>query len=332
MVELEINLEEAKKFLKEKKAETAIVQIPEGLKHKTKEILEELTKECENVFMKMDPCYGACDLPLHDMKVLNADCVIHIGHSPIHKTEKILYLPLRYKLTEKELEENTEILVKELKKNNINDVSLVTNAQYISYLEKLTQKLEKNNIKTKINKGTSRLSTKGQVLGCNYTTIDNNAQAIVYFGDGYFHPIGIIFDTDKKVYALNPLTKKIEELSNKKDKLIRKRYAAIAKAKEAKSFGIIVSIKTGQRQKEKAIELKKQIEKSGKKAYLFEVDFVNENYFTGINVDCLVNTACNRIVIDDAENWKTLIINPTECLIAIGAKKWEEWQPDEFMH
>ena len=49
-------------------------------------------------------------------------------------------------------------------------------------------------------------------------------------------------------------------------------------------------------------------------------------------VDVLVNTACNRIVLDDADNWKTLIINPTECLIALGEKKWEDWKPDEFLH
>lgn len=333
MPELEINLEEAKKFLKEKKARTTIVQIPEGLKHKTKEILEELSKECENVFMKMDPCYGACDLPLYDMQALNADCIIHIGHSPIHKSEKILYLPLQYKITKEELKENIEKLEKELKKNNIKEICLVSNAQYLNYLETIAKILaEEKGIKAKIEEGTSRIANKGQVLGCNYTATNKEAQAIVYFGDGYFHPTGIIFNTNKKVYALNPLTKKIEELSEKKEKLIKKRYTAIAKAQNAKSFGIIVSIKTGQRQKEKAIELKKQIEKAGKKAYLLETDLVNENYFIGTGIDCLVNTACNRIVIDDAENWKTLIINPTECLIAIGAKKWEEWNQDEFIH
>ncbi len=332
MAELEISLEKAKEFLKEKKAKTAIVQIPEGLKQKTKEIIDELSKECENVFMKMDPCYGACDLPLHDMKVLNADCIIHIGHSPIHKSDKILYLPLQYKLTQEEIEKSIQNLEKELEKNKIKEVSLVANAQYLNYLKTIAKILEKKQIKTTINKGTSRLAEAGQVLGCNYTTIDKNAQATVYFGDGYFHPIGIIFDTDKKVYAVNPLTQKVEELSQKKDKLIKKRYAAIALAQKAKSFGIIVSIKTGQRQKEKALEIKKEIEKAGKKAYLLEMDLVNENYFIGTGIDCLVNTACNRIVIDDAENWKTVIINPTECLIAIGAKKWEEWNADEFIH
>jgi 2-(3-amino-3-carboxypropyl)histidine synthase len=336
MAELVIDLEPAKKFLKEKKAQTAIIQIPEGLKPKTKFIADTLSTACENIFIKMDPCFGACDLPLHDMKVLNADVIIHIGHSPIHKSEKILYLPLEYKMSEEEIKENTEKLIKELKKRKIEAISLVANAQYNTHIPKIREILFRNGIKTYIGKGSQRIATEGQILGCNYTVVEEaqpNIQANVYFGDGYFHPLGLVFSTKKPVIIVNPLTKTIEEISEKnKDKLMRKRFAAIAMASQAKTFGIIVSIKSGQRQKEKALELKKQIEKTGRKAYLLEMDLVNENYMLGTGFDCLVNTACNRIVLDDAENWKTLIINPTECLIAIGIKKWEDWKPDEFMH
>ena len=91
MAELIVDLSPAKEFLKEKNAQTVIVQIPEGLKDKTTWILDELKDYAENVFMKMDPCFGSCDLPLHDMKVLNADALIHIGHAAIHKNKNILY-------------------------------------------------------------------------------------------------------------------------------------------------------------------------------------------------------------------------------------------------
>jgi 2-(3-amino-3-carboxypropyl)histidine synthase len=215
-------------------------------------------------------------------------------------------------------------------------VSLVANAQYGSYLPQIKKALFGHGINSFIGQGTSRLASEGQILGCNYTVVEAvlpNVQASVYFGDGYFHPLGLVFSTDKPVLVLNPLHKTIEEISEKlKDKFMRKRYLAIAKASECKTFGIIVSIKSGQRQKEKALEIKKAIEAHGKKAYLLEMDLVVESYMTGIGVDCLVNTACNRIVLDDAENWKTLIINPTECLIAMGEKKFEEWKPDEFLH
>jgi len=336
MPELIVDLEPAKEFLKEQKAKTVIVQIPEGLKTKTTWLIDELKNSCENVFVKMDPCYGACDLPLNDLKALNADSIIHIGHSAIHTYKNIFYLPLSYKLTEKEIDKNISKLLKELEKRKISSVALIANAQYRDYLEEIKKKLFEKKVQSFVGKGSSRVSRQGQVLGCNYTVVKSvqpSVQATVYFGDGYFHPQGLIFSTEKPVIIVNPLHGTVEEVGEKqRDRFMRKRFAAIARASQAKSFGIIVSVKSGQRQKEKALELKKVIEIKGKKAYLLEMDLVVENYMTGIDVDCLVNTACNRIVLDDADNWKTLIINPTECLIALGELKWELWKPDEFLH
>ncbi|MFH1588685.1 MAG: diphthamide synthesis protein, partial [Candidatus Diapherotrites archaeon] len=77
-------------------------------------------------------------------------------------------------------------------------------------------------------------------------------------------------------------------------------------------------------------KLKKLIEGKGKKAFLFAVDYVNESYFLGTKIDCFVITACPRIVFDDAQNWKTLIITPNELMIALGEKKWEEFEVDEL--
>ncbi len=336
MPSLVVNLAEAKKFLEERESKTCIVQIPEGLKDKTTWIIEELSASSENVFVKMDPCYGACDLPLNDMKALNADTVVHIGHGPIHRHKDIIYVPCYYELSEEEIGKNVARLLKELAKRKIDSISLIANVQYSKYLPQIKKLLFNNGVNSFIGEGTRRIAVEGQVLGCNYTVVEQvqpSVQANVYFGDGYFHPQGLIFSTKKPVIVVNPLHGTVEEIGEKnRDRLMRKRFAAIAKASEAKSFGIIVSIKSGQRQKEKALELKKAIEGRGKKAYLLEMDLVVESYMAGIKVDCLVNTACNRIVLDDAENWKTLILNPTECLIAIGEKKWEEWRADEFLH
>src|SRR3989344_683797 len=336
MSELIVDLTEAKKFLTERKSQTCIVQIPEGLKDKTTWIIDELSTSCQNVFVKMDPCYGACDLPLNDMQALNADKIIHIGHGPIHRHKDILYITCNYNLSKEEIEKNAKRLLKELEARKIKIISLIANVQYQHALPELKKILFQNGIDSHIGEGSRRIATQGQVLGCNYTVVESiqpSIEANVYFGDGYFHPQGLVFSTTKPVIVLNPLHGTVEEISEKRrDKFMRQRFGAIAKASEAKSFGIIVSIKSGQRQKEKALALKEAIERHGKKAYLLEMDLVNESYMMGVAVDCLVNTACNRIVLDDAQNWKRLILNPTECLIAIGEKQWEEWNPDEFLH
>ncbi len=332
MPKLIFDLQKAKEFVKKNNLKTIIIQIPEGLKTQATEICDEFSF-CENVFTKTDPCFGACDLPLHDKNVLNADCIVHIGHTGIHSNKNIVYVPLHYEISIEETEAMGKKIVKELQKNKIDSVALIANAQYLSVLPELKKILFKNEIKSFVGKGSERISYEGQILGCNYSvveSIESAVQATVYFGDGYFHPIGLVYSTKKKVFVANPLSKKVEEISEKRDRLLRKRYGAIARASDAKRFGIIVSTKSGQRRKELALELKKAIERKGKKAYLLECDLINESYFIGIDVDCLVNTACNRIVLDDAENWKKLIINPTECLIAIDEKSWKEWIPDEL--
>ena len=336
MPKLILDLTSAKEFIKEQNAKTVIVQIPEGFKNKATGIADEIQEVCETVFVKMDPCFGACDLPLKDKEVLDADVIIHIGHSAIHKDKTIFYVPCYYEMEKKEIEENVSRLIKELEKQKINSIALVANTQYYHFLPDLKKMLFEKKIYSFYGKGSQRVPLEGQILGCNYTSIKSimpNVQATVYFGDGYFHPLGIIFSTNKPVFIVNPINKKIEELGEKtRDKFMRKRFAAIALASEAKTFGILVSTKSGQRQKEKALELKKAIERKNKKVYLFEMDLIDENYLIGVNVDCLVNTACNRLVLDDGQNWKKILINPTECLIAIGELKWEQWKPDEFVH
>ncbi|VVB99231.1 2-(3-amino-3-carboxypropyl)histidine synthase [uncultured archaeon] len=334
MPELAIDLSEAKGFLRGKGAKTCIVQIPEGLKARAKWISDELSQACENVFVKMDPCFGACDLPLQDLNALNADAIIHIGHEAIHRPKNIFYAPLRYEITDAELEKICGKLVKELQKRKMDSIALVANAQFIHALPELRKILFRSGIQSNIGKGTQRVCGEGQILGCNYSAVkavQPSVDANVYFGDGMFHPLGLLYGTKKPVIVVNPLHGTVEEIPEKtRDTFMRRRFAAIAKASEARSFGIVVSAKSGQRQKEKALELRKAVERQGRKAYLFEADYVNENYFTGSGVDCLVITACNRIVIDDSQNWKTIIINPTECLIAIGEKTFDEWVPDEF--
>jgi len=124
--------------------------------------------------------------------------------------------------------------------------------------------LYKERVKSFIGKGSERLACSGQILGCNYTAVKEiqpAVQASVYFGDGYFHALGLVFSTKKPVIVVNPIQEKVEEIAEKeRDRFLRKRFAAIARASQCKSFGIIVSVKSGQRQKEKALELKKAID------------------------------------------------------------------------
>ena len=91
--------------------------------------------------------------------------------------------------------------------------------------------------------GDARLSA-GRCLAAVSPAKDTGAGQVLFVGTGLFHPIGIALATKTRVIALDPLTGIAQEVSA--DTLLRRRFAVIEKAREAKDFGIILSTKSGQ--------------------------------------------------------------------------------------
>ncbi|MCK4521713.1 MAG: diphthamide synthesis protein [Nanoarchaeota archaeon] len=78
------NLEpnKAVKEIKNKKAKTVLIQLPDGLKPKAKEIADFIENNTNaKCFIWMGSCYGACDIP----NVKDFDLLIQWGHSEFRK-------------------------------------------------------------------------------------------------------------------------------------------------------------------------------------------------------------------------------------------------------
>lgn len=77
-----LKLEKAIKEIKQNKAKTVCIQLPEGLKPKSKEITDKIEKETKaKVIIWMGSCFGACDTP----NLMNIDLLIQWGHSKFEK-------------------------------------------------------------------------------------------------------------------------------------------------------------------------------------------------------------------------------------------------------
>lgn len=63
-------------------AKRVLVQLPDGLKNKSLEILQHIEKGCENtqVLFWSGTNFGACDLPT-GLDKLGVDLLIHLGHT-----------------------------------------------------------------------------------------------------------------------------------------------------------------------------------------------------------------------------------------------------------
>lgn len=320
---LKVNLEPAIKELKKLNAKKVLIQIPEGLKTQTDFIVENIEKEGMKVISEMTPCFGACDVKVSEAKLLHCDAVLHIGHNAFMKINQIpvVYLPLNYELDN--FEEIFNKLLIYLKEKKIKEIGLITTAQFLNYIPKIKQLLKKEGISV-LTKSGPRVE-EGQALGCNYSAVPNTKN-IVYFGDGLFHPLGIHFSAAREVILCNPFKSEISELKEEKNKFLRQRILLIEKAKEAKSFGIIVSSKIGQQRLHWAEKAKNELKEKGIDAKIYTMDHVSEDKLLGINADAYINTACPRLSIDDFFNWKKPMINSSEVKYLLEKQDYENYK------
>jgi 2-(3-amino-3-carboxypropyl)histidine synthase len=322
---LEINLDNAIAELKSMKAKKILLQIPEGLKVKANEIIKELGENKFEVITSMDPCFGACDLKEKEALQNKCDAILHLGHNAfVEKTSlPVVYAPLNYEL------ENFEKIIDKLlnffRKHKIKKAGLVTTIQYINYIPIIKEILKENGIKIKTQKG--KRVVEGQVLGCNYSAVPKTKETI-YFGDGLFHPLGIHFSKQSEVIIVNPINEEIKMLDKEKDKFLRKRILLIEKAKEAKEYAILVTTKTGQNRITEAEKVKKELEKKGKKANVYIMDFISEDKLLGLKEEAYISTACPRLSIDDFASFKKTIINFTEVKYLLG-KNYNDYKLEE---
>jgi 2-(3-amino-3-carboxypropyl)histidine synthase len=307
---LKLDTKKAVMEIKKRKAKTVILQVPEGLKTKVTEMIERIeSKTKAKVVVSLNPLWGACDLAENEMKLFNADLLVHVGHTKFCETKnKVVYIPLEYEMKEISVDKLERIL----KNEKIKRVGLICAIQFYSLMKRIEKELKKKKFKVLVEKGGNKSTVKGQVLGCDYSAlkkIEKKVDCFVYVGDGRFHPLGAAISTEKKVFSFNPLNQEIKDFVEEKELYIRKRYGSIARAKNAKSFGILLSTKKGQFQKELAFEAKKRIEKKGFKAFLLSMDLIKTEYLIGLNVDCFVNTACPRIIEDNLNDKPVISFN-----------------------
>jgi 2-(3-amino-3-carboxypropyl)histidine synthase len=305
---LEIKLDNAIVELKKMSAKRILLQIPEGLKVKSGEIISNLENAGFDVITSMDPCFGACDVKVNEAKQMNCDAILHLGHNAfVENTEKIVYEPMHYYL--KNFEKIMEKLYKYLKEKNVKKAGFVTTAQFLDYVNEAKNFFQKKNIELITQNGIR--TVEAQVLGCNYSSVPVE-DTVIYFGDGLFHPLGIHFATQKNVIIVDPINEEIKELGKEKDVFLRKRILMIEKAREAKNFGIIVSTKQGQNRISVAKKIKEELEKKGKSARIYSMDYIDSAKLLGTKEEAYISTACPRIAIDDFASFKKPIINAFE--------------------
>ena len=323
-----MNLQRVIKKINSREVKTVGLQFPEGLKMQAVKIAKEIESQTKaSVIISGDPCFGACDVSDRKMKYI-VDLVVHYGHTS---------LPLRYEVPVLFIEAYSSVNIKPVLEESLeiiedySKIALVTTTQHLHLLNEIKDYLEDHGKEVVLD--SSKSTRKGQVLGCNFSSIKNlDAEVALFIGSGSFHPLGIHLFTKTPVLALDPYNGEIREMSEFADRILRIRFARITKAREAKKWGIIVSSKEGQYRMVLAKDIKKQIEDAGMEAYIILADNINPDILLPyMELNAFVVTACPRIAIDDSQMYKKPLLTPKELEIVLNKREWEKYQLDEIL-
>src|SRR5213594_1004272 len=307
-------------------AKSVGLQFPVGLRTKAVELAQTLEREAGVLcLVSADPSFGACDVP--DMPV---DLIVHLGHAPMPhlRYRKVFFYDLPGPpLTSMDFVDAAEPMLPAR-------VGLVTTTQYRHWLPKIRERLEAKGHVVRIGDPDRRVAYAGQLLGCDYhtaTVIQADVDGYLYIGTGDFHPLGVaVLLPDKPIIIADPERGGARDLKEVRDRIVRQRHAAIARAHDAQTFGIIVSKKIGQDRMDMALGLKALAEKHGRQASLFLMDLVAPDLLQGYRVDAWVNTACPRIAIEDILQYKQPMLTPQEFEIVLGERTWDDYVFDEI--
>lgn len=322
MEQFDFDLEGVLETVKDKNCKTVGLQFPEGLKRKSLKIAREIEeKTAALVVISGNPCFGACDIDT----VLSGkvDVLFHFGHAKMGEHKNIIFIEARSNI------DVIPAVKKALSLLKAEKIGLITTVQHVHKLDEACEVLIENGKKCIIGMGDVRTAYPGQILGCNFAAAKIDCDELLYIGSGMFHPLGAAIATGKKVIAADPYLNQAVEVVPEKS--LRKRGGYIARAMEAKVFGIIVSTKFGQNRMGLGMKLKELAQKHKKEAFIISMDLITAEQLLAFKADAYVNTACPRITIDDAERFNVPVLTPQEFEIVLGEREWNKMEMDEIL-
>jgi 2-(3-amino-3-carboxypropyl)histidine synthase len=313
-----------KREIKKRKPKIVFLQLPEGLKPEAPHIASIIEEAGALPIVSTDPCYGACDLAISEAKLLGADLIIHYGHTPMtgHADVPTVYVEARAKISIK------EALVKAVPYlESWSKIGLVTTVQHVHQLDE-AKNILRNAGKSVFVGDADPVKYPGQVIGCDFSnarSVSEEVEAYLFVGGGRFHAMGVALATGKPTIIADPYEKRAYSIQDEVRRVIKQRWGNISEAKDAKSFGVLISLKSGQMRLRDAMKIKEKLEKSGLKATLLALREVTSSALMQFpEIDAFINTACPRLSLDDAQSFRKPLLYLNEALVLLGEMKWEE--------
>ncbi len=317
--------------INERKASLVLLQLPEGLKKEAVRLVTYFQKHTSSqVIVSGETCWGGCDLAIEEAKSINADLLIHYGHAPFIKNVEfpVLYIEL----------EDTTPIEKLLKKavlplDKFKRLGLVCSVQHMHQLQEAKNFFEKLEKEVLIPEKRGYSYYNGHVIGCEYQAlklISKKVDAFLVIGN-QFHSLGAALSVPNPVYLLDVYNNDVVEMNVLREKVIKQRFAAIERVKDAKKIGIIVGLKPGQKFGSFKPIIKK-LEAQGKEVILLTMrEISNDKLVNFYDIPVFIELACPRIAIEDFDKYEKTLITFRESLVVLGEMTWEDLIKNGFL-
>jgi 2-(3-amino-3-carboxypropyl)histidine synthase len=310
--------------IRRRKAKRVLLQLPNGLKREGPRLADVIERAGATAIISGDPCYGACDIALSAAMSVDADLIVHYGHTMMMEQAEVpvVYFEAHVRIPVKKAVEKAVKMLKPWRR-----IGLATTVQHVDYLDEVRRMLSSAGKEVYIGDACQTLHP-GQVLGCNYLNakaISPRVKAFLFLGGGRFHPLGLALATMKPVISADPFEGNAYSLENEMRRVLRKRWAGIEEAKGAENFGVIIGLKPGQFRLEAALEVRDALRQKGKKAYLValrEITSTSLGHFPFF--EAYINTACPRISLDEPSIFSRPVLTLKEAYVMLGKTRWED--------
>lgn len=319
-----IRIDEKKIFdvIRERRPRVVAFNGPEGIMRKIQEVADKVSNEFGvTAYVIGDACYGSCDINVHAADMIGSDILFHIGHSISMDTfgNKVVLIDALDDITFDSVAEKCAIELK-----GYRTLSIVTDSQHLHEVQNVKEILERHGFNVVIGKGKGQLND-GQVFGCEFypaTDVKDAVDAYVFLGQSSFHAAGVALSTGKPTYILDPYFDEIRDVTKFALDLQKRSILSIYKALDANTIGIVVGLKEGQFMLNRVLELKREMERHGKKVQLIALtEVTNERLMVFSNIDAFIQVACPRISIDNSFTKPVLSVPQANALIKLLNKE-----------
>jgi 2-(3-amino-3-carboxypropyl)histidine synthase len=161
---------------------------------------------------------------------------------------------------------------------------------------------EDNGYSVIIGKGRGQLRD-AQVFGCEFYpayNVQKQVDAYIFLGQSMFHSASIAMSTEKPTFMLDPYFEEYSQVNEFAQGMQKRAILSIYKALDSEKIGIIIGLKEGQFAHVRALELKKEFDKLGKKVQMIALTEITDDRMQNFKgIDSFVQVACPRIATDN---------------------------------